>query len=89
MTNYKKMSDQWHEWRYGDNELTEETVEEAAPRMREKPGQKELKAIKKKLEILKSIDIPSRHYSKLVSALKNAQNSIGKVEKVIQNSSKI
>tara|TARA_R100001369_G_scaffold68135_1_gene95760 strand:- start:356 stop:625 length:270 start_codon:yes stop_codon:yes gene_type:complete len=67
----------------------EKTVKEAAPKMREKPGQKELKAIKNKLEILKSIDISSRHYSKLVSALKSAQSAISKVEKVIQMSSKI
>ena len=28
MPNYKKMSDQWYEWRYGDKELTEETINE-------------------------------------------------------------
>ena len=28
MINYKKMSNQWHEWRYGDKELTEETINE-------------------------------------------------------------
>ena len=67
----------------------EETVKEAAPKMRAKPGQKELKAIKNKLEALKDIDISTRHYSKLVSALKSAQNAIGKVEKVIQMSSKL
>tara|TARA_R110002126_G_scaffold51666_1_gene141091 strand:+ start:25 stop:354 length:330 start_codon:yes stop_codon:yes gene_type:complete len=67
----------------------EETVKEAAPQMRAKPGQKELKAIKNKLEGLKDIDISTRHYSKLVSALKNAQNAISKVEKVIQMSSRI
>jgi len=66
-----------------------EGVNEAAPKMRAKPGQKELKAIKNKLEALKDIDISTRHYSKLVSALKSAQNAIGKVEKVIQMSSKL
>jgi len=66
-----------------------ESVKEAAPKMREKPGQKELKAIKNKLESLKNIDISTRHYSKLVSALKSAQSAISKVEKVIQMSSKI
>jgi hypothetical protein len=29
MTNYKKMSNQWYEWRYGDKELKEETINEA------------------------------------------------------------
>ena len=67
----------------------EETVKEAAPKMRAKPGQKELKAIKNKLEALKDIDISTRHYSKLVSALKSAQNAISKDEKVIQMSSKL
>jgi len=28
MYNYKKMSDQWYEWRYGDKELTEESINE-------------------------------------------------------------
>ena len=28
MINYKKMSNQWHEWRYGGKELTEETINE-------------------------------------------------------------
>ena len=28
MINYKKMSDQWYEWRYGDKELTEESINE-------------------------------------------------------------
>ena len=28
MHNYKKMSDQWYEWRYGDKELTEESINE-------------------------------------------------------------
>ena len=28
MINYKKMSNQWHEWRYGDKELTEESINE-------------------------------------------------------------
>lgn len=67
----------------------EENVDEAAPKMRAKPGQKELKAIKNKLEGLKDIDISTRHYSKLVSALKSAQSAVSKVEKVIQMSSKI
>jgi len=29
MHNYKKMSNQWYEWRYGDKELTEESVNES------------------------------------------------------------
>tara|TARA_R100001377_G_C3144849_1_gene94069 strand:- start:332 stop:634 length:303 start_codon:yes stop_codon:yes gene_type:complete len=28
MINYKKMSNQWYEWRYGEKELTEETISE-------------------------------------------------------------
>jgi|TARA_R110000824_G_C14879710_1_gene643230 hypothetical protein len=28
MTNYKKMSNEWYEWRYGDKEPTEESINE-------------------------------------------------------------
>jgi hypothetical protein len=29
MINYKKMSDQWYDWRYGDKETSEEPVTES------------------------------------------------------------
>lgn len=64
-------------------------VKEAAPKMREKPGQKELKSIKRQLERLKSIDISGKHASKLKSALSSAQKSIDKVENIIRMSSRL
>jgi|TARA_R110000744_G_scaffold344489_1_gene449914 hypothetical protein len=59
---------------------------EAAPQMRTKAGQKELRAITKKLEILKRIDIPSRHNSKFISAIKSAQKSVVNIETIIRMS---
>ena len=64
-----------------------ESIGEAAPQMRTKPGQKELKAITNKLEILKRVDIPSRHASKFKGAIKSAQKSISKIESIIRMSS--
>ena len=80
------------EWDKGQQQnpgLNEElpSVEEAAPQMRTKPGQKELQAIKNKLERLKSVDISSRHYSKFISAIKSTQNTISRIEKLIRMSS--
>jgi hypothetical protein len=62
-------------------------VKEAAPKMREKPGQKELKSIKLQLERLKSIDISGKHASKLKSAISSTQKSISKIENIIRMSS--
>ena len=62
-------------------------VKEASPKMRTKPGQKELRAIVNKLEILKRVDISSRHRSKFISAIKSAQKSISKIESIIRMSS--
>jgi len=67
--------------------LPESVVKEAAPKMREKPGQKELKSIKRQLERLKSIEISGKHISKLKSAIDSAQKSITKIEKIIMMSS--
>ena len=69
--------------------VEEESVTEAAPQVRKKPGQKELTAIANKLEMLKRIDISSRHYSKFISALKSAQKSIGKIQNIIRMSDRL
>ena len=70
-------------------EKHQSVVKEAAPKVREKPGQKELKSIKRQLERLKSIDISGRHVSKLKSALSSVQKSIDKVENIIRMSSRL
>ena len=64
-------------------------LNEASPKMREKPGQRELKSIIRQLERLKHIDISGKHESKLKGAISSAQKSIGKVENIIRMSSKL
>jgi len=66
-----------------------EVLPEAAPKMRAKPGQKELKSITRQLEMLKSIDISGKHVAKLKSAITSAQKSIGKIESIIRMSSTV
>ena len=84
-----KLMIEWDKGQQQNPGLSEElpSVEEAAPQMRTKPGQKELQAIKNKLERLKSVDISSRHYSKFISAIKSTQNTISRIEKLIRMSS--
>ena len=77
-----KDTDNWKEV-----SIQAESIGEAAPQMRTKPGQTETRAIINKLEKLKKVDIPSRHASKFKSAIKSAQNSVSKIENIIRMSS--
>ena len=63
------------------------SVNEAAPKMGGRPGEKELKSISRQLERLKHIDISGRHISKLKSAIDSTKKSVAKIEKIIRMSS--
>jgi|TARA_B100000959_G_scaffold34967_1_gene33354 hypothetical protein len=67
-------------------EMIREELNEAAPKMRVKPGEKELKSISRQLERLKHIDISGRHTSKLKSAIDSTKKSVAKIEKIIRMS---
>ena len=67
-------------------EMIREELNEAAPKMRGRPGEKELKSILRQLERLKHIDISGRHTSKLKSAIDNTKKSVAKIEKIIRMS---
>ena len=68
-------------------EMIREELNEAAPKMRGRPGEKELKSILRQLERLKHIDISGRHTSKLKSAIDSTKKSVAKIEKIIRMSS--
>tara|TARA_R110001583_G_scaffold109838_1_gene258689 strand:+ start:272 stop:520 length:249 start_codon:yes stop_codon:yes gene_type:complete len=64
-------------------------LDEAAPKMKVKPGEKQVKALVRNLEQLKSIDISSRHSSSLFKSIKKAQKAVSDIGQVIKMSSKL
>jgi len=66
--------------------IKEELLREAAPKMRVKPGEKQVKAIVRNLEQLKSIDISSRHSASLYKSIKKAQKAVSDIGQVIKMS---
>ena len=57
--------------------------------MRVKPGEKQVKALIRNLEQLKSIDISSRHSASLYKSIKKAQKAVSDIGQVIKMSSKL
>ncbi len=64
-------------------------MSEAAPKMMKKPGEAQVKAIVRNLELLKSIEISPRHTSSLYKSIKKAQKTVSEIGNIIKMSSRI
>ena len=64
-------------------------LDEKAPQIKGKPGEKELRSIANKLRTISNIDISSRHKSKLQNSVKKALKAIDEIQGVIRMSSKL